>query len=49
MDGLLLEEVVSGQGIEGEEPTHVTDVGLEDGDVSSLRRIQKKRRLNRWA
>ncbi len=36
MHSLLLEELVSCEGVEGEEATNIPDVGLEDGDIASL-------------
>ena len=45
MDGLLLEELVSREGVEGEEATDVPDVGLKDGDVASLEEDRRERRI----
>ncbi len=36
MHSLLLKELVSCEGVEGEEATNIPDVGLEDGDIASL-------------
>ena len=44
MHSLLLKELVSCEGVEGEEATNIPDVGLEDGDIASLdRRIGERK------
>ena len=43
MHSLLLEELVSCEGVEGEEATNIPDVGLEDGDIASLEEDRREK------